>query len=436
MKLLKFKGGVHPHDHKELSKSSQIMPVPPPEFVYVPLSQHTGAPSKPIVEKKAQVKKGTRLSEPVGFVSVPVHSPVSGTVMGIVPYYHPLGKKMDAIKIKVEGDEIEEGIGEERDYSNMKKEEMIEAIKMAGIVGLGGAAFPTHVKLSPPPDKPIDTVIINGAECEPYLTSDYRLMLERPDDIIKGTEIIRRILNPKRVVIGIEDNKPDAIQILREKTDGTGIEVVSLPARYPQGSEKHLIYAITGRKVPAGGLPFDVGCYVQNVGTAIAIYEALRFGKPLYERVVTITGGVNKPGNFLVPIGTPASHLIEQAGGVKGEVGKIIFGGPMMGLAQITDAVPVIKGTSGILIQLKNEVHIEDVYPCIRCSSCVDVCPMGLIPNMIGKLVNAGKYEMAEEMGLMFCIECGCCAYVCPSKRPLVHTFKMGKREVLKRRKK
>jgi len=279
LKVFKFRGGIHPLEKKEITKNKSISKINLPEFVYIPLSQHTGAPSKPIVNKKDAVKVGTRLSDPVGFVSVPVHSSVSGVVAGIVPHYHHLGKKMDAVKIKVEGQEL-------------------------------------HVKLSPPKDKKIDTLIINGAECEPYLTADYRIMLERPDDILKGTEIIRKILNPERVVIAIEDNKKDAATLLMEKIGGErDIKVVLLKTRYPQGSEKQLIFAITGREVPAGGLPFDVGCYVQNVGTAVAIYEAIALNKPLYERVVTVTGAVNNPGNFLVPIGTPIKNLIDAAGG-------------------------------------------------------------------------------------------------------------------------
>lgn len=437
MKVFKFRGGIHPLEKKEITKNKSISKINLPEFVYIPLSQHTGAPSKPIVNKKDAVKVGTRLSDPVGFVSVPVHSSVSGIVAGIVPHYHHLGKKMDAVKIKVEGQELEEGIGEERNYSNLRPDEIIEKVKMAGIVGLGGAAFPTHVKLSPPKDKKIDTLIINGAECEPYLTADYRIMLERPDDILKGTEIISKILNPERVVIAIEDNKKDAATLLMEKIGGErDIEVVLLKTRYPQGSEKQLIFAITGREVPAGGLPFDVGCYVQNVGTAVAIYEAIALNKPLYERVVTVTGAVNNPGNFLVPIGTPIKNLIDAAGGSLGEIGKVIMGGPMMGIAQKSLEVPVVKGTSGILIQSINDVFIDDPTPCIRCGSCVDVCPMGLLPNLMEWNVNANNFDGAEKLGLMFCIECGSCAYVCPARRPLVHAFKYGKSEILKRRRK
>ncbi|MCD6399214.1 electron transport complex subunit RsxC [candidate division WOR-3 bacterium] len=437
MKVFKFRGGIHLLEKKEITKNKSISKINLPEFVYIPLSQHTGAPSKPIVNKKDAVKVGTRLSDPVGFVSVPVHSSVSGVVAGIVPHYHHLGKKMDAVKIKVEGQELEEGIGEERNYSNLRPDEIIEKVKMAGIVGLGGAAFPTHVKLSPPKDKKIDTLIINGAECEPYLTADYRIMLERPDDILKGTEIIRKILNPERVVIAIEDNKKDAATLLMEKIGGErDIKVVLLKTRYPQGSEKQLIFAITGREVPAGGLPFDVGCYVQNVGTAVAIYEAIALNKPLYERVVTVTGAVNNPGNFLVPIGTPIKNLIDAAGGSLGEVGKVIMGGPMMGIAQKSLEVPVVKGTSGILIQSINDVFLDDPTPCIRCGSCVDVCPMGLLPNLMEWNINANNFDGAEKLGLMFCIECGSCAYVCPARRPLVHAFKYGKSEILKQRRK
>uniref|UniRef100_A0A7C4YA92 Ion-translocating oxidoreductase complex subunit C n=1 Tax=candidate division WOR-3 bacterium TaxID=2052148 RepID=A0A7C4YA92_UNCW3 len=434
MKTLRFKGGIHPEGHKELTKSKEIVKVKPPQEVYIPLSQHTGAPSKPLVKKKDKVKVGTRLSEPNGFVSVPIHSPVSGIVDGIVNVYHCSGRKVEAVKIITEGEELEEGVGVERDISSLKKEELIEKIKMSGIVGLGGAAFPTHVKLSPPPDKKIDTVIINGAECEPYLTADHRIMLEKKKEIFGGIEVIRKILNPEKVIIGIEDNKIDAYENLVKYKD-KDVEIALLRTWYPQGGEKQLIYALTGRVVPAGGLPFDVGCYVQNVGTVVAIYEALRFGKPLYERVITITGGVEERGNYLVPIGTPVKYLLEIVK-PKGNIGKIILGGPMTGISIISDEVPVIKGTSGIIVQLEKEVFTDEQYPCIRCSSCVDTCPMSLMPTELEKLVGNGKYEEAEKMGIMFCIECGCCSYVCPSRRPLVHSIKVGKREILKRRKK
>lgn len=434
MKVLKFKGGVHPHGHKELTKDKPLQKIKTPEIIYVPLSQHTGAPSIPIVKKKDKVKIGTRLSDPNGFVSVPVHSPVSGTVDGIVPVYHCSGKRIDAVKIITEGEEYEEGMNVERDISSMSNEEVIEKIKMSGIVGLGGAAFPTHVKLSPPKDKKIDTLIINGAECEPYLTTDHRIMLERKKELFGGIEIIRKILNPQRMIIGIEDNKKDAYENLMKDKE-KDIEIILLKTWYPQGGEKQLIYALTGRIVPAGGLPFDVGCYVQNVGTTVSIYEAVKFGKPLYERVVTITGGVEERGNYIVPIGTTVKYLLDITK-PKGEIGKIIFGGPMTGVSVISDEVPVIKATTGILIQLKNEIKKDEIYPCIRCSSCVDVCPMSLMPTGLERLVSSEKLEIAEKLGIMFCIECGCCSFVCPSRRPLVHSIKLGKREVLKRRKK
>ncbi len=430
-----FRGGVHPPERKELSKDAPIERLPLPEVLYIPLSQHTGAPAKPLVKKKDKVKRGTKIGEIQGFISANVHSPVSGTVKGIGPWYHPLGKKQDVVIIEVEGDEPEEGVGEERDVDKLSKEELVEAVKEAGIVGLGGAAFPTHVKLSPP--KPIDTVILNGAECEPYLTSDYRIMMEMPEKVIEGARIIKRILEPERVIVGIEDNKPDAAERIKEVAARENwIEVVLLKTKYPQGSEKQLIYALTGRQVPSGGLPFDVGVLVQNVGTCVAIYEAVRYKKPLYERVVTVTGGVNEPKNLMVPIGTPVKNLIDYAGGAKGEIGKVIFGGPMMGLAQLSLDVPVIKGTSGVLVQLKQEVFAGEERGCIRCASCVDVCPMGLVPVMMANVIEAGKHEMAEKLGVLDCIECGCCAYVCPTKRNLVQYFKYAKREIIKKKKK
>ena len=437
MKLLSFKGGVHPPEGKKLSKSASIEKLPLPEMLYVPLSQHTGAPAKPVVNKGDEVKAGTLIGELAGFISANIHSPVSGKVLKILDYPHFLGKKSPTVQIQVEGEEPIEGYGVQRDYSNLSSKELVQIVKDAGIVGMGGAMFPTYVKLSPPPEKKIDTVIINGAECEPYLTSDYRLMMERTEDIIKGTKIIKKILAPEKVYIGIESNKMDAAQRFQNLLkDKKGIEVIILKTKYPQGSEKHLIKAITKREVPSGGLPFDVGCYVQNVGTAIAIYEAIKFKKPLTHRVVTVTGAVKTPKNIYAPIGTPIKNLIEFSGGYLGEPGKIISGGPMMGISLYTDEIPITKGTSGILVQRQDEVVIDEESPCIRCAHCVDACPMGLTPNLMADYIEANKIDMAEKIGVMDCIECGTCAYVCTSKRHLVQHFKFAKREIIKQRRK
>jgi len=435
--LLSFRGGAHPPGKKEGSKSAPIEKLPLPEMLYIPLSQHTGAPAKPIVNKGDKVKVGTLIGESAGFISANIHSPVSGKVLKILPYHHFLGKKSPAVQIQVEGDESIEGYGEPRDYDNLSIKQLIEIVKDAGIVGMGGAMFPTHVKLSPPPEKKIDTAIINGAECEPYLTSDYRLMLEQTEDILKGTEIIKKILNLEKIYIGIEDNKIDAAQKFQDLLkDKNGIEVVILKTKYPQGSEKHLIKAITGREVPSGRLPFDVGCYVQNVGTAIAIYEAVRFNRPLTHRVVTVTGAVKTPKNIYAPIGTPVKKLIEFSGGYLGEPGKIISGGPMMGISLYTDEVPITKGTSGIVVQRMEDVITDEASPCIRCAHCIDTCPMGLTPNLMADYIEVKNIDMAEKLGVMDCIECGTCSYVCPAKRHLAQHFKFAKREIIKNRRK
>ena len=437
MKLLSFRGGIHPPGEKDISKSATIEKLPLPEMLYVPLSQHAGAPANPVVNKGDEVKAGTLIGELAGFISANVHSPVSGKVLKILPYHHFLGKKSPAIQIQVEGEEPVEGYGESREYDNLSGKELVEIVKDAGIVGMGGAMFPTYVKLSPPPEKKIDTVIINGAECEPYLTSDYRLMMERTEDILMGTEIIQKILNPEKVYIGIESNKMDAVKKFQDLLKGEKqIEVIILKTKYPQGSEKHLIKAITNREVPSGGLPFDVGCYVQNVGTAIAIYEAVRFKKPLTHRVVTITGAVKTPKNIYAPIGVPIKKLIEFSDGYLGEPGKLISGGPMMGISLYTDEIPIIKGTSGILVQRQDEVVMDEASPCIRCAHCVDACPMGLTPNLMADYIEAGKIDMAENIGVMDCIECGTCAYVCTTKRHLVQHFKFAKKEIMKNRRK
>ena len=437
MKLLTFKGGIHPPEGKELSKNSKIEKLPLPDMVYVPLSQHTGAPANPVVKKGDEVKVGTLIGESAAFISANIHSPVSGKVVKVLQYHYFTGKKTMAVQIQVEGEETVEGYGVERDYSNMSKEELVKIVKDAGIVGMGGAMFPTHVKLSPPPEKKIDTVIINGAECEPYLTSDYRLMMERTEDILKGVEIIQKILEPEHIYIAIESNKMDAVQKFKEiLSENDKIQVVVLKTKYPQGSEKHLIKAITGREVPSGGLPFDVGCYVQNVGTAVAIYEAVRFQKPLTHRVITVTGAVNTPKNVYAPIGTPIKNLVEFAGGYRGTPGKVIMGGPMMGFAVYTDEIPVIKGTSGILVQMEQEVITDEVYPCLRCGRCIDVCPMHLTPNLMADYIEGNRIDLAENIGVMDCIECGSCAYVCTAKRHLVQHFRYAKREIIKQRRK
>ena len=429
MKLFSFKGGLHPPEMKELAESSPIRKVEIPNTLTVPLVQHIGAPCKPTVEVGQQVKEGQIIGETQAFVTAPVHAPVSGKVKKIENALHPLGIKAPAVILELgEGEEKEymEPLGDDPDTLDPKQ--MLEAVQQAGIVGMGGATFPAHVKFAPPKDKIINTFILNGCECEPYLTADYRLMLERGEDVLLGTRMISKILGVKRTIVGIEENKPEAIENLRKLAGNSGVEVQVAQTKYPQGAEKMLIKALLDHEVPSGGLPMDVGVVVSNVGTAVAVCEAVRDGKPLIDRVVTVTGdGVKNPGNFLARIGTSVQSLVDQAGGTVGTVGKLIMGGPMMGLAQSSFDIPVIKGTSGILImQEQKEMH-QNHLPCIKCSFCVQACPVYLIPSRLSIIAEAQNWKKAEEYGVNDCIECGCCSYVCPSKRPIVQFIKTTK---------
>ncbi len=424
-----FRGGVHPSDEKHWTEDHPVENMPLPEEVVLPLQQHIGSPSEPIVEKGEPVKTGQLIAKANGYVSVPLHATISGTVKSIEMVPHPMGNLQQAIVIKSDGEDTwYHQQTEADDYRKLSMVEIKNRILDAGVVGLGGAAFPAHVKLSAPPQKSFDTVILNGAECEPYLTSDHRMMLERTEDIVSGLKIIMRMLNVKRGFIGIEKNKPDAIAAMdKAVSKSKGISLVPLHVKYPQGAEKQLINAITKREVPAGGLPVDVSCIVQNVGTAAAIYEAVVFQKPLVERIVTVTGaGIKSPKNLLVRMGTRFSELLAYCDGCEPNV-KLINGGPMMGIAQTTDQVPVIKGTSGILILPEKLAKQNPEGPCIGCARCVDTCPMKLIPTQIAQLVKYDRIEAAVQSGLMDCMECGTCAYICPSKINLVHYVKLGK---------
>ncbi len=426
-----FERGVHPHDSKELTAHKPIEKAHLPKRVVIPLSQHIGAPAKAEVNIGEEIKKYQLIGSPPGFVSAPVHASLSGKVIAIGDFLHPSGRMIPSIVIESDGKDEGVPLKDNPDYLRLSPDEIKGLIRDAGIVGLGGAAFPTSVKLSPPKEKPVDTVILNGAECEPYLTADHRLMVERPREIVNGLKLIMKALGVSKGYIGIENNKPDAIEAMEAVVaNESDIEVRTLTVKYPQGAEKMLIKAIIGREVPPkGGLPMDVGVVVQNVGTALAIYEAVRYGKPLIERVVTVTGkGIREPKNMMVRIGTMLTELLEDCGGLVDGAVKVIVGGPMMGFAQWSLDVPVVKGTSGILVQTEEDFFpSEEYFTCIRCGRCVDVCPMGLNPSMLSILSEKGHYEEAKEYNLFDCFECGSCAFVCPSKRPMVQFIRLAK---------
>ena len=432
MELRTFIGGIHPPHSKKSTELKPVEKAAEPKVVMIPISQHIGAPCQPIVEVGAKVKVGQKIADTEAFVSAPIHSSVSGEVKGIKEMLTPTGQ-CKCIVIESDGaNEIDESVKPKGDIENLTKEELLKIIREAGITGMGGASFPTHVKLSPPPDKPIDTVILNGAECEPYLTADHRLMLENPEEIVFGLQAMMKTVNVTKGLIGIEDNKKDAIKSMKDAVANVaGIEIVSLAAKYPQGAEKQLIYACTNRVVPSGTLPMEVKVVVSNVATAAAVSTAIKTGMPLVERIATITGGgVAEPKNLLIKVGTPFNEIIEQCGGYTGEIGKLIMGGPMMGLAQFTDEIPSIKGTSGILVLTKKEAKLPAASNCIRCGRCVTTCPMGLLPLTLNALTEKMMYEEADEFKAMDCIECGTCSFVCPSKRPLLQSIRLAKSEV------
>lgn len=427
-------GGVHPADSK-LTAGKAIEKLAIPGSVFIPLSQHLGAPAQVLVNKGDKVKAGQLIARAGGFVSANIHSPVSGTIKKIDLAPDTSGYPKQGIFIDTEGDEWEEGIDTGNDLIEAFKpdsKEIIDKINAAGVVGMGGATFPTHVKLVPPQGMKPDMLIINGVECEPYLTSDHRLMLEKGREILVGVRLLMCALKVEQARIGIENNKKDAIEHLRALTaNDPSIGVVPLKVKYPQGGEKQLIKAITGREVPSGALPVAVGTVVSNVGTAYAVYEAVQKNKPLVERVVTVTGkSVRNPGNFLVRTGTPLTDLIGAAGGLPDDTGKIICGGPMMGKAVASTEIPVTKGTSGILLLPEKESGRKASQTCIRCGRCVSVCPMGLEPYLLMTVSEKQLWDKAEEGHVSDCIECGSCSYICPADRPLLDYIRLGKATV------
>ena len=433
------RGGVHPDECKLTAKLATVVADLPKQAIF-PLSQHIGAPAKPVVKKGDKVKVGTLIAEAGGYVSAPVYSSVSGTVWKVDSAIDATGYQKPAIVIHVEGDEWEESIDRTdtletvEAHTELTPEEIVARVQRAGVTGMGGAGFPTHVKLCPPPTAKADCVILNGVECEPYITSDYRLMMEHAAEIVEGLRLLMKAAKVNKGYIGIEDNKPQAIALLRELTmEDAHIEVVALAKKYPQGGEKQLVDAVIRRQVPAPpAIPVNVGAIVQNVGTAYAVYQAVMKNKPLFERYTTVTGKqIARPGNFLVRMGTPFSQLIAQCGGLPEGAHKVLAGGPMMGKAVVSLDVPVCKGTNSITVLSGDDARRKAVQPCIRCGKCVDACPMGLEPYLIATLSANGLYDRAEEECIVSCISCGSCQFTCPSHRPILDNILLGKAKVM-----
>lgn len=433
-----FPGGIHPHEGvngKAVNSGNAIRELPAPQRVVIPLSQHIGAPASALVKKGDTVLMGQKIGEAGGFVSAPVHSSVSGKVVGIENVEIASGAVVPAVVIENDFQDTWVELHPSNHPETLTAAELQSIVREAGIVGMGGATFPTAVKLTPAKGKTIEKLIINGAECEPYLTADHRLMLEKPAEIIDGIHLIMLALDIKEAIIGVEDNKMDAIQALLAACEGVeGVKVQALPVMYPQGGEKQLVYATTRRKVPRGGLPLDVGCVVSNVGTIYAIQQAIREGKPLIQRVTTMGGLVNNPGNYLIRVGALVENLIDACGGLQPGVVKLLSGGPMMGMAIPHAKIPMTKGTSGVLALGKEAVEKPE-NPCINCGRCAQNCPMRLVPTKLDLLVRAGNYEEAEKCGVMDCIECGVCTFSCPAKRLLTQSCRTGKKVINTRKK-
>lgn len=434
---LTFHGGVHPDDNKSFTASKPIKALTPPNELIFPLSQHIGAPCEPCVKVGDSVKMGTKIADSNAFVSAPIHSSVSGTVKAIEP--RPVSNGSMVMSIIIENDfcDTPDDVLKPVDYTSVNPDDIPLMVREAGVVGMGGATFPTHVKLMPPKECKIDTVIVNGAECEPYLTSDHRIMLETPDEVITGLKILLYRFGITNGHIAIEENKPDAIALLKKRCENETITVDTLKKKYPQGGEKQLIKAVTGRDVPPGKLPADAGVIVVNIDTCTAIARRFLFGMPLMRRIVTLVGGaVKEPVNYRVRIGTSVDYIIEQNGGFAKEPSKVIMGGPMMGVAQFRLDIPIIKGTSAILCFTEEEAKLPEEYPCIRCGKCVSHCPMRLMPLYLHDFAVRGELDKCEEYNVTSCIECGCCSFECPSKRQLVQNIRIAKQKVLAEQKK
>ena len=426
------KGGVHPPESKKPTADKKIEVLPTPSELEIILGQHIGAPCTPTVSRKAEMAEGQVIGEVTKGLGVPVHAPAAGKIKALSSSAHPMQVKAPSITIAVDA-EAQPVAYDSKDWKNEDAQVLLGKVKKAGIIGIGGAGFPTHVKLSPPSTAKIDILVLNGAECEPYITADHRQMVEHADEIIEGGKIILRILGIKNCLIGVENNKPDAIAALTEAAEkaaepGCEVEVRSLEVKYPQGSEKQLIHSLTGRKVPGSALPSAVGVVVQNVSTAKAVYDGIVLDKPLYEKVITVSGkGIARPANLLVKVGTRLSDIVDYLGGTKPELQKVVLGGPMMGFAVSSLDIPITKTTSSVLFLAADEIDTTPHSQCIRCGWCLDVCPMGLEPKEVGIYVEANRGEETGQFGIFECFECGSCAYVCPAKRPLVQFVRLAK---------
>lgn len=439
MSMKTFKGGIHPLYSKELTQSKPIVDLKDPPKVFIPLIQHVGTPCEAVVKTGDEVKTGTLVGSSEKFISAKIHSSISGKIKGVKKCAHPVLGMYNALIIENNGLKRTEAAAEpNRDIENITSDEITDLVKEAGLVGLGGAAFPTNVKLILPKGKSIDTFILNGAECEPFLTCDDRLMVEYPADILRGMFLIMKAVNVTNGIVAIEDNKPEAIKSISKilndiQYTAYNIRLQILRTKYPQGGEKQLISALLNREVPPKGLPFDVGCLVDNVQTAYAVYEAVYKSKPLYERVITVTGdAVKNPSNLRVKIGTPLSYIIDNLGGLSKELAKIVIGGPMMGISHYDMDVPVIKGTSGFVLLSREAVSIKSADYCIRCGKCGEVCPVNLIPTTLAKAAELERIDLLGEFRAADCMECGCCSYECPSNIPLVQLIRYGKRQIAK----